>query len=219
MSEIKREPNPNQDENKLLVEKARKGDMSAFEQLILNHEKIVYNVALRMFNNIEDAKDIAQEVFIKAFRSIENFDGRSSFSTWIYRIAMNTCIDETRKRKGKASVSLEEEMSDEDGSWKQQYADDGDTPEESMLRQEGQHEIMRALERISPDHKLVIILRDIQGLSYDEIAEITDLTLGTVKSRISRARLQLKQELLEIRERNDRDSRQTQGKEGKIHEM
>ena len=219
MSEIKREPNPNQDENKLLVEKARKGDMSAFEQLILNHEKIVYNVALRMFNNIEDAKDIAQEVFIKAFRSIENFDGRSSFSTWIYRIAMNTCIDETRKRKGKASVSLEEEMSDEDGSWKQQYADDGDTPEESMLRQEGQHEIMRALERISPDHKLVIVLRDIQGLSYDEIAEITDLTLGTVKSRISRARLQLKQELLEIRERNDRDSRQTQGKEGKIHEM
>lgn len=206
-------------ENEELIGRAKNGDMSAFEQLILAHEKIVYNVALRTLNNIEDAKDISQEVFIKAFRSIEKFDGRSSFSTWIYRITMNTCIDEVRRRKGKSTVSFEEEMDAEEGSWKQQYADPGDTPEEKALRVEEQGEILTALNQISEEHKTVIILRDVQGLSYDEIAEITGLTLGTVKSRISRARIQLKQEILGIRERNESPPRQRNRKEGEIHEL
>ena len=88
-----------------LVKRAKQGDMHAFEELILQHEKIVYNVALRMMNHSEDAKDISQEVFLKAYRNIGNFDERSQFSTWIYRITANTCIDEMRKRKGRQSFS------------------------------------------------------------------------------------------------------------------
>ena len=207
------------DEVKVLIALAKNGDMLAFEELIRQHEKIVYNVAFRTLNHSEDAKDISQEVFIKAFKNLSQFDGRSSFSTWLYRITMNTCIDEVRKRKGKFTVSLEEEFEAEKGNWKQQYADEGDTPEENILRQEGTSEILQALEKLSEEHKMMVVFRDIQGLSYDEIVEITDLTLGTVKSRISRARLQLKQEILKIRERNDSFSRQNTMKGGQNHEM
>ena len=185
-----------------LVKRAKQGDMHAFEELIIQHEKIVYNVALRMMNHSEDAKDISQEVFLKAYRNIGNFDERSQFSTWIYRITANTCIDEMRKRKGRQSFSLEEELESEEGSMQRQVADAGESPEESMLREEQKSEILQALESLSPEHKVAVILRDIKGLSYEEIAEILELTLGTVKSRISRGRNQLKQEILKLREQD-----------------
>ena len=187
-----------------LVKRAKQGDMHAFEELILQHEKIVYNVALRMMNHSEDAKDISQEVFLKAYRNIGNFDERSQFSTWIYRITANTCIDEMRKRKGRQSFSLEEELEGEEGSMQRQVADAGETPE-----------VLQALECLSPEHKVAVILRDIKGLSYEEIAEILELTLGTVKSRISRGRNQLKQEILKLREQDAHFIRQKRGKEGR----
>lgn len=198
-----------------LIRKAKQGDMLAFEELILKHEKIVYNVALRMMNHSEDAKDISQEVFLKAYRSLGNFDERSAFSTWLYRITHNTCIDEMRKRKGKQSYSLEEELENEEGSMQRQIADEGDTPEESLLRQEQKSEILQALDTLSEEHKAAIILRDVKGLSYEEIAEILELSLGTVKSRISRARNQLKIEILKIREQNKISVRHKEGKEGR----
>ena len=198
-----------------LIRKAKQGDMLAFEELILKHEKIVYNVALRMMNHSEDAKDISQEVFLKAYRSLVNFDERSAFSTWLYRITHNTCIDEMRKRKGKQSYSLEEELENEEGSMQRQIADEGDTPEESLLRQEQKSEILQALDTLSEEHKAAIILRDVKGLSYEEIAEILELSLGTVKSRISRARNQLKIEILKIREQNKKSARHKEGKEGR----
>ncbi|MBR2852240.1 MAG: sigma-70 family RNA polymerase sigma factor, partial [Anaerotignum sp.] len=191
------------------------GDMLAFEELILKHEKIVYNVALRMMNHSEDAKDISQEVFLKAYRSLGNFDERSQFSTWLYRITHNTCIDEMRKRKGKQSYSLEEELENEEGSMQRQIADEGDTPEESLLREEQKSEILQALDTLSEEHKAAVILRDVKGLSYEEIAEILELSLGTVKSRISRARNQLKKEILKIREQNEKSFRHKEGKEGR----
>lgn len=206
---------PTDQGSKILIAKAKQGDMAAFEELILQHEKIVYNVALRMMNHSEDAKDISQEVFIKAYRNIANFDERSTFSTWIYRITVNTCIDEMRKRKGKHNLSLDNELEDEEGTWKQEVADKGDTPEESLIRKEEKSEILMALEGISEDYKNVFLLRDIQGLSYEEIAEITGLALGTVKSRISRARSHLKEEIYKIRERSGTDSRHRGRKEGK----
>ena len=198
-----------------LVKRAKQGDMRAFEELILQHEKIVYNVALRMMNHSEDAKDISQEVFLKAYRNIGNFDERSQFSTWIYRITANTCIDEMRKRRGRQSFSLEEELENEEGSMQRQVADEGETPEESMLRAEQKSEILQALESLSPEHKAAVILRDIKGLSYEEIAEILELTLGTVKSRISRGRNQLKQEILKLREQDETFVRHKRGKEGR----
>ena len=198
-----------------LIRKAKQGDMHAFEELILKHEKIVYNLALRMMNHSEDAKDISQEVFLKAYRSLSNFDERSAFSTWIYRITHNTCIDEMRKRKGKQNYSLEEELENEEGSMQRQIADEGDTPEESLLREEQKSEILQALDSLSEEHKAAIVLRDVKGLSYEEIAEILELSLGTVKSRISRARNQLKIEILKIREQNKKSVRHKEGKEGR----
>lgn len=198
-----------------LIRKAKQGDMLAFEELILKHEKIVYNLAFRMMNHSEDAMDISQEVFLKAYRSLSNFDERSAFSTWLYRITHNTCIDEIRKRKGKQTYSLEEDLESEDGSMQRQVADDGDTPEESLMRKEQKSEILRALDTLSEEHKVAIILRDVKGLSYEEIAEILELSLGTVKSRINRARNQLKTEILKIREQNEKSFRHKEGKEGR----
>ncbi len=199
---------------KELIKKAQEGDLQAFEELILTHEKIVYNVALRMMNHSEDAKDISQEVFLKAYRNIKNFDERSKFSTWLYRITTNTCIDEMRKRKGKQSYSLEAELENEEGGVQRQVADEGETPEEALLRTEKQSEIVQALAQLVEEQRNIVILRDVRGLSYDEIAEILELPIGTVKSRISRARTQLKNEILKIMERNGEVTRHKKGKEG-----
>ncbi|MBM6829234.1 sigma-70 family RNA polymerase sigma factor [Anaerotignum lactatifermentans] len=198
-----------------LVALARQGDMDAFEALILQHEKIVYNIAFRMMGGGEDVKDMAQEVFLKVYRNLERFDGKSAFSTWIYRIAVNTCIDEIRKRKGKQTYSLDAELEDEDGNYKKQFADEGGRPEEEILQKELRGEVLAALETLSPEHKAAVILRDIRGYSYEEIAEMIQMPLGTVKSRISRGRAQLKEEILKIRERKTDSSRQKKGKEGR----
>lgn len=200
---------------KTLIAQAKQGDLSAFEALILRHEKIVYNVALRMMGQPEDAKDISQEVFLKVYKSIGAFDERSAFSTWLYRITMNTCIDEMRRRKGKQSYSLEEELEGEDGGMQRQIADTGETPEESLLRAERKAELLQAMQALSAEHRAAIVLRDIRGLGYDEIAAALGLPLGTVKSRISRARIQLKEEVLKIRERNGGGVRHKNGKEGR----
>ncbi|WP_304509481.1 RNA polymerase sigma factor [Anaerotignum sp.] len=208
-----------QEQNQILISRAKQGDMAAFEELIQQHEKIVYNVALRMMNHSEDAKDISQEVFIKAYKNITGFDERSTFSTWIYRITVNTCIDEMRKRKGKQKLFLDNEFENEEGKVKQEIPSQCDTPEETLIRKEEKNEILTALQEISEDYRTVFILRDIRGLSYDEIAEITGLALGTVKSRISRARNHLKKEIYRIWERNSVEPRHNVRKEGEFHEL
>ena len=185
-----------QENDALLVQQAKDGDMAAFERLIIQYEKMVYNIALKMMSNQEDAKDVSQDVFIKLFRNLDKFKGDSSFSTWTYRIAVNTCIDELRKRKKKMTVSIDMETEGEDSKIKRELTDNAPTPEESYLEKEGTEKIRAAMEQLSNDHKMMITLRDFQGLSYTEIAEITELSLGTVKSRIARARLQLKNLLL-----------------------
>lgn len=189
----------------LLIEKAKNGDIEAFESLIRQSEKIVYNIAYRMLNNSEDVKDISQEVFIKVYKNLKNFDEKSAFSTWIYRIAVNTCIDEIRKRKGKQTISIEEELQQEDGAIKKQIPVQAETPEEDYIKKEQKEELLSAVEELSQTHKTVLTLRDLEGFSYAEIAEITETSVGTVKSRLSRAREQLKNilELLETRRRQN----------------
>lgn len=189
----------------LLIEKAKNGDIEAFENLIRQSEKIVYNIAYRMLNNSEDVKDISQEVFIKVYKNLKNFDEKSTFSTWIYRIAVNTCIDEMRKRKGKQTISIEEDIQQEDGTVKKQIPIQTKTPEEDYIKKEQKEELLSAVEELSQTHKTVLTLRDLEGFSYAEIAEITETSVGTVKSRLSRAREQLKNilELLETRRRQN----------------
>lgn len=191
-----------------LVKRAKAGDMQAFEDLVLQYEKMVYNVAFRMMNHTEDAYDISQEVFIKAFRNMKNFDERSTFSTWIYRITTNACIDEMRKRKGKETQSMDKEIQGDEGGYQKEFVDSDATPEEVVVQQEDKSEIMQALDTLSEEHKTIVVLRDIRGLSYDEIAEITETSLGTVKSRLSRGRKQLQTEILKIWEQNGKKLRQ-----------
>ena len=202
-------------ENDVLVQRAKQGNMEALEELLQRHEKIVYYIVLRTMGAGEDVKDISQEVFLKAYRNLSKFDGKSTFSTWIYRIAVNTCIDEMRKRKGKQTYSLDAELEQEDGNYQRQFADTADTPEQSLIRQELRQEVVTALEQLSPEHKTALVLREMQGFSYEEISEITQTPLGTVKSRISRAKIQLKEEILKLREQNPNSMRPNNRKEGK----
>ncbi len=177
----------------LLVKRAQKGDGTALEELLFAYEKRVYNIALRYMGSEADAYDMAQEALIKIYKRIKAFKGDSSFSSWVYRISVNTCLDGIRRRK-KNVVSLESTI--EAGA---SYSDEqNDTPEESAVRKELQGRVQQAINTLSADHKSVIILRDINGLSYEEVAALLSVSVGTVKSRINRARQKLKEILIEI---------------------
>ena len=177
----------------MLIKKAQRGDSNAFGELIEAYEKFVFNVACRMFLNPEDAADIAQEALIKAYKNIDKFDFNSSFSTWLYRITTNTCIDEMRKRKGKETYSIDEE--DEESGLSIQIKDTSPDAAETVIQQETVSEVRRAIDKLSDEHKAVIILRDIQDLSYEEVADTLGINVGTVKSRLSRARDALRKKL------------------------
>ncbi len=181
------------DNEAYLLIKATEGDMGAFEQLILGYEKFVYAIAYRMLPNSEDAKDISQEVLIKIYKNLHEFSNITYFKSWVARITTNTCIDELRKRRRKEAVSLDETKDGEEGLKIIQIPSKESTPEESAIESEKQKELVSAIHKLSHDYKTLIVLRDIQGMSYNEIAEVTNSNLGTVKSRLSRARRRLKQ--------------------------
>lgn len=184
------------DDEKNLLTKAKNNDIDAFEKLIEIYQKKVFNIAFRMMGNYEDANDAAQEVFIRVFRSLESFKEQSAFSTWIYRITTNVCLDELRKKKNKKLIYIDEEIKNEDGEVKRQIESDEPTPEILAEKNEIKKFINEAINSLSEEHKLVIVLRDIQGFSYNEIASITKTPEGTVKSRINRARQALKEILV-----------------------
>jgi len=185
---------------KHLLESAKKGDIEAFEKLIETHEKKVFNIALRMMGNSEDAKDMAQETFIRVYRSLGDFKEQSSLSTWIYRITTNICLDELRKRKNKKVLYIDDNIKSDDGEIKRDIVSDDLTPEEKVERDEIKRMLNSAINDLSDEHRTVIILRDIQGFSYKEISDITNCPEGTVKSRICRARQALKEILVSKRE-------------------
>ncbi len=175
------------DMEKTLIKKAAKGDTKSFEKLIVPYEQKVYRIAWHVFRHDEDASDAAQEVFVKLYYNLSKFRFDSSFSTWLYRLAMNTCIDEYRKRKRRLDHTAKLDYPMES---------DCDTPEDAVIRQEKILAVRTAISQLSDDHKSIIILRDIQGLSYEEVSEILNISLGTVKSRISRARSALKEQII-----------------------
>lgn len=178
-----------------LILQSKSGDIHSFEILIKGYQKMAYNVAYRIMGNEEDAKDMTQEALIKVYKNIKGFRMDSSFSTWMYRIVMNTCKDELRKRKMKV-ISIDQPIDTGDGEVQMELEDTSKTPEEELTTRETQKEVHEALQELGDTNRMVIVLRDIKGFSYSEISDIVDLPVGTVKSRINRGRQELRKILM-----------------------
>ncbi len=174
-----------------LIEKAVNGDVAAFEQLIEPYMQKAYNIALGVTANPHEAEDAAQEALIKAYNSIGNFSGNSSFYTWLYRIVYNCALDMLRK-KHRSPLGLFALHSSENEDEEIPIVDDRPLPEESVIKGELCHEVRRALSMLKESYRIVVVLRDMEGLNYEEIANILDISEGTVKSRIHRGRESLK---------------------------
>ena len=174
----------------MAIQQVLDGDVNAFEPIVKEYEKNVYNLALKMTGNPEDAADISQEAFIKAYHSLNSFRGDSKFSVWLYRIVSNVCLDFLRSKNRRPTVSLSVE--DDDGEDTQlDVADESQSPELLLDRKLTRDSVRRGLDSLPPDYRQILLLREIQGLSYDEIAQALSLEVGTVKSRIFRARKRL----------------------------
>ena len=175
------------DEQTLLA-LAKCGDQAAFGQLMERYEKQVYRQALGLVGHPEDAADVTQEVFFKAWRGLPSFHGDSSFSTWLYRLTGNAAIDFLRReKKRRGDLSLD----DADRCWDSRLTDPAATPGQALEQKELRQAVLRGLGQLSEEHRQVLVLREINGASYEEIGQALDLPPGTVKSRVARARLAL----------------------------
>ena len=182
--------------DKELAALIKKGDMKAFDELVGRYNKRVVNIAYSLLSDREDALDAAQEVFIKVYKSIGSFRGDSSVSTWIFRITQNVCKDFLRKRRAVVQ-SLDADDEDEP---KLEIADESESPEYISERNEKAEVLRRAIARLDENQRLVVTLFDLNGMSYEEIAAIVKCPVGTVKSRLYRARESLRKILAENRE-------------------
>ncbi|WZL83109.1 sigma-70 family RNA polymerase sigma factor [Vallitaleaceae bacterium 9-2] len=180
-----------------LIKKAQKGNVKAFEKLILQHEDHIYAIALKVLKNEADAYDAAQEICLKIYQKIDQFKFESAFSTWVHRLAINTAIDEYRKikRKQQKEYSYDQPITDDNNTMKDFIEDTNDTPENSVVRQEQIQMVWQALEKLKEEQRNIIIMKDIEGRSYQEISESLQINMGTVKSRLARSRIALKEVL------------------------
>ena len=176
------------------------GNKAVFDKLVLKHKDRVFNLCFRFLGDYQEANDSAQEVFVKAYRSLKGFRFESAFATWLYRIAVNTCKNKVKSldyRYAKRMVYLDNPGAVQDG-YGLEISDETQSPLAELEKKERMELIQRAIESLPPEQKMVVILRDIQGLPYDDIADITGYGLGTVKSRLSRARLELRRKLMKV---------------------
>jgi len=167
-----------------LVALARSGDVDAYGVLYDRYQTSVYNLVLRMVGNVDDAEDLKQDVFLKTYRSLGAFKGTARFSTWLYRIATNVCLDEIRKRKPTASF---DQMA-EDSSWEPADSRTENNPEEQLSRKISEGTVQEALLRIPPHYRILIVLRHLDEMSYDEIATIVGCSVNALNVRLHRAR-------------------------------
>jgi RNA polymerase sigma-70 factor (ECF subfamily) len=188
-----------------LIKKAQKGNIKAFEKLILQHEDHIYAIALKVLKNEADAYDAAQEICLKIYQKIDQFKFESAFSTWVHRLAVNTAIDEYRKlkRKLQKEYSYDQPITEDGSTMKDFIQDTGDTPESNIVRQEQIQMVWEALEKLKDQQKNIIIMKDLQGQSYQEISESLQLNMGTVKSRLARSRIALKNVLQDMWEQSN----------------
>lgn len=181
------------DEKKIIAE-VLDGNDEAFAQLVQAYEDKVYALCLRMCSDREDAKDLAQEAFLKAWRGLRFYKQEAAFSTWLYRLTSNVCIDYLRQKKRRSAVSF---VTADEENEQPDIPDPTPTPEQQIIDAQTKEQVADAMAQLEEEFRLVLTLRVVEELSYDEIAEIMDLKVGTVKSRLARAREKLRKILQE----------------------
>src|ERR671925_2141390 len=178
-----------------LVQAAKGGDVGAFEELVKRYDRNVFRIAQHITQNREDAEDVVQDAFLKAYSNLGQFQGQSKFYTWLVRIAVNEALMRLRRRRPERMVSLDEEVKTEDDSLPREVADWSPNPEQQYTQAELRDILTRTTQGLPPSFRTVFVLRDVEGLSTEETADALDLSIPAVKSRLLRARLQLRERL------------------------
>lgn len=182
-------------EEKELISKAKRGDQDAFGQLVLAHQNKVYTLCVHLLGSREEAEDLAQEAFLKAWRSLDGFHGESSFSTWMHRLTTNLCLDHLRKQSRRQNISVAVSLDDEEAA-APEPVDQSSDPHAELERAERRRALTKGLRELPEHYRRPLVMREVGGMSYQEIADALELDLGTVKSRIARAREALRKILL-----------------------
>jgi len=179
-----------------LVNRAKSGDRKALAQLVKNHQQTIYNFSFKICRDREKAENIMQETFLSMIKHLNQFDGNSRLSTWLYRIVSNHCLMQARKQKDKHFISLNDETDDDNEFYTDKYIADWSNIPTNVVENEELRQIMdEAIKKLDPDYRIVFLLRDIEGLSTEETAQATDLSIPAVKSRLHRARAFLRREI------------------------
>ncbi len=195
-----------EDGDSVLVERVRSGEREAFNELVERHARKIFRLARHITKNDDDAADVLQDAFLKAYSRLDQFHGDAKFYTWLVRIAVNEALMRLRKRKGDRTVPLDQEIQTEEGAIQREVADDGEDPEQAFGRAETRRILEHAIDSLSDAYRSVFVLRDVEGFSTDETAQMLDLSVSAVKSRLLRARLQLRDKLRKRFKRNGRDA-------------
>jgi RNA polymerase sigma-70 factor (ECF subfamily) len=184
-----------EDSELAFVQAAKKGDLEAFSQLVKRYDRNVFRIAQHITHNEEDAQDVVQDAFLKAYQNLDQFQGNSKFYTWLVRIAVNEALMKLRRRRTDRTVSIDEDVETEEGSMPREVADWSPNPEQLYRQSELSDILKKTIQGLPQGFRTVFVLRDVEGLSTEETAEMLGLSIPAVKSRLLRARLQLRERL------------------------
>ncbi len=197
-----------------LIKKSQKGNVDAFDELLRMHENNIYSICMRMLKNEHDANDAAQEICLKIWQQMPQFQGQAKFSTWAYRIATNQCLDMIRRNQIQRNKEKSMNYNAEQGEWNYDIADEKVNVAAQVEAMELQGGIKKSLETLKDEHKEIIVLKDLENYSYEEISKLLNVSMGTVKSRLYRARNQFKKALMKDTELFNSFVRQTNTRKG-----